>query len=95
MATIIVGQPYELRLDTGISLAGATAPHIIYRKPDKTEGELDAAVSGTELVASVTGAINDQSGEWRFHASVSFAGDDAPVVGDVAKINVKARYYRK
>ncbi|MBN1131198.1 MAG: hypothetical protein JXA71_19565 [Chitinispirillaceae bacterium] len=91
---IIVGQPYTLRLDTGISLAGASSPNIIYKKPDKSIGTVAATIDGTVLVAAITGAQNDQSGTWRFHAAVSFTGDDAPVIGDVAKVTVKDRFYR-
>lgn len=91
--SIIVSSPYQLTLDTNISLAGATQTRIVYRKPDKTEGYWTATVSGTALVVSVTGAQNNLYGQWRFHSSVLFAGYDTPLLGDVVYLNVKSKYY--
>jgi hypothetical protein len=94
MSAIIETQPYDIVLETGITLTGATDPKIIYKKPvSKTIGELVATVEGTtKLKARVTGALNNEVGYWYFHAKASFVGMDQPILGEAAIVKVEEKF---
>ena len=86
---VYIDQPYPLRLDTNNSLIGATDTDILYRKPDGTTETLTGSVSGTFIVATVTGAINDTAGIWNFQTTAIFSGDATATLGDLYIIRVK------
>jgi hypothetical protein len=86
------GQAYLIELDTGVSLATATTKQIRYKKPDDTIGLLTAAETATGsgiLRATMTGAINDQAGEWQVRSWVVFTGDANPVPGTPVRVIVE------
>lgn len=94
MGVIIQGQPFEIEVNCGITLTGASDPKIMYRKPDETTGYIPAAISGQYLTGYMPAATNDQFGEWRFHASVIFSGDTAATMGEMVRIVVREPFYR-
>ena len=65
----------KLTLQTEVTVTGATATKIKYLKPDKTAGEFNASISGTEdLEYDFTVSTElDQSGDWTFWAYVTFS----------------------
>jgi len=65
----------SLTLDSDITLTGATATKIKYIKPDGTNGEFDATISGTDsLIYEFTANDElDQSGDWIFWNYVTFS----------------------
>ena len=82
MAFIYVNQPVRLILETENSnLASATAQTINYEDPDGTTGSWNATVDGTTIYVDVPGATLTVSGEWYFHAAVTFSGYSYPVIG--------------
>ena len=87
------GSPYTLLLETNNTITGSTEVKGIYEKPDGTTGEVSGTISGTTIISvTVTGAVNDTKGLWKWHASCIFSGDIAATVGDVVKVNVKDLY---
>jgi hypothetical protein len=71
---IHVGQSnVAIRLDTETDLTGATAPKILYQRPDGTTGEWDATVEGTFIVRPASpSAPFDMAGLWRLQAKCTF-----------------------
>ena len=64
-------QAYAIELDTETSLDTATSMQIRYKKPDGDVGYLPAEETGDGsgiLSAIMTGAINDQTGQWELRA---------------------------
>lgn len=75
MSNIFKGQSnLTLNIDTGISLAGASVPTILYMKPDKTKGSWVGTVSGTSLTYVLSNGDIDQAGVWSFQALVTIGG---------------------
>ena len=89
MKYVYKSQPYSLSLDANNALSGASSISIVYRKPDGTEGSLTGTMDGTNVTASVTGAINDTVGVWSFQTSAIISGDTAASLGDVFLLRVK------
>lgn len=89
ISSVRIDQPYSLALDTNNALNDATATNILYRKPDGTTGTLTGSVSDTSIIASVTGAINDQAGLWCFHTTAIFSGDTNATIGELFTLRVK------
>jgi hypothetical protein len=66
-----------IELDTQISLAGATNPRILYKKPNGISGEWVATVDGTTLVYEADNDTFDQVGVWSFQTKITIDGRDA------------------
>ena len=89
MKYVYKDQPYQLTFDTNNAQGGASDTNIIYRKPDGEDGTLTGSASGNNVVADVSGAINDQVGVWSFHAISTFSGDTESTTGDLFTLRVK------
>ncbi len=73
---IFVGQSlFNIRLDTKRDLTGISVAKIQYIKPDKSVGEWDAEIEGTEVVYEVQVDDIDQHGPWDFRSYVRDAND--------------------
>jgi hypothetical protein len=68
------GQDYRLILATGISLTGATAIKILYKKPNGTKGEWSGTVDVQNIFYDITPANNDVEGVWTFQCYVEQSG---------------------
>lgn len=75
-----------IRLDTGISLATATDPKIVYIKPNGAKGEWVATISGTHLEYAAANDTFDVVGQWSVQAYVLIDGRNA--FGKIAAINI-------
>jgi len=91
MSAIFKDQPYELILENGQAMVGATVA-ITYIKPDATKGSFAATIDGTELKYDVTGAENDVAGFWHFQASVLYLGDATATPGTTASKQILDAY---
>lgn len=78
MIQVFKGQSLlQLRFDTGLNLAGATALKILYTKPNGQSGEFIVNVTdGTILVYNVGVNDIDMSGTWSFQTYVQIGGKD-------------------
>lgn len=94
MATVIVDQTIRIILETNTDLTNAGSPKILYQKPDGTEANWTASISGTTLVFDVESKEIDIAGWWHFHSSVIFAGDANPSFGKRATQQVKDQFER-
>lgn len=66
----------QLKLDTGISLVGATSMKILYVDPEGVEGEFTvSSTDGTKLVYNVAEGDITVPGKWRMQAKVEIAGN--------------------
>ena len=88
MKKIYTDNPYTLRLDTNEDLSAVTEPKLIYRKEDGTVDEVSGSVSGTKIVAEVSGAVNDEAGIWTWKSSCIFSGDTNPTTGRAVTLKV-------
>jgi hypothetical protein len=80
------GDSYTLlRLDTGISLVGATVTRILYRKPNGLKGFWTATPSGTALQYQLIDGDIDQHGIWEIQAYVEVGSKKA--LGKIVEIN--------
>jgi hypothetical protein len=87
MANIYKGQGnITISLDTGISLAGASSPVILYQKPTGAKGQWVGAISGTLITYNVGATDIDQAGSWFLQAQVTIAGSIS--LGQVAEMVV-------
>lgn len=66
------GQTLTLSLDTDIDLSGYTGK-ILYRKPNKVEGEWDAVVDGDTVSYDIDEDDIDVPGVWRVQAYAELA----------------------
>jgi hypothetical protein len=73
-----INQIVEIRLDTEISLVGATSPQIRYERPNGTEGAWAATIQGTELVYTTNSTDLDIPGTWKLQAFVVKNGGNKP-----------------
>ena len=91
MGRIYQGQTsLRLVLKTYVDLTGIQSATIRYRKPDGTEGELDAGTPAPAegLVCHELGEGElDVAGWWRFWAFVTFA-DGRGAAGEAARVHV-------
>lgn len=79
-----------LELETGVSLAGATALAVSARKPDGTEVTWTASASGT-IVRYVTQAGDlDVAGQWLLQAVVT--NPSGTWRGETAKLKVYPKF---
>jgi hypothetical protein len=79
MSRIYRGQTVQLRFETGMSLVGATATKILYKKPGATtESFWTATVDGTELVYTTSTADLDTVGDWQFQPYAEFGAAKRP-----------------
>jgi len=83
--TIHTGQLVELRVDTTISLVGATETKIKYRKPNGETGTWDATVDGDELVYETQAADLNKAGLWKIQSLVT---QDGPRIGKEGAMQV-------
>lgn len=64
-----------LSLDTGISLASATNPKILYVKPDGTKSSWVATINGTKVEKDLSNTDIDQAGVWQVQSYVEISGE--------------------
>jgi hypothetical protein len=69
-----INQIIEIRLDTEINLTAATAPKILYTKPNGVTGQWTAAKQGTELVYTTNSSDLDIPGTWKLQTLVTKNG---------------------
>ncbi len=76
MSQVFNGQSMlQLKLDTGISLAGATVMKILYRDPNGTTGEWEVvSTDGMKLVYNVGETDITVPGKWSMQAYVEIGG---------------------
>ena len=87
---IYVGQDYQLTLDTNVDLTTASTKQIRYKKPSETSySSVDATVSGTTLIAQITDTINNEAGDWLFHAYV-ITSNSKIYIGDIVSNRVRS-----
>jgi hypothetical protein len=72
-----------INIDTGISLATATATKILFKRPDGSSGEWDAVATGSTLTYDPTDTDLNQWGDWQFQAYCEIDGEAA--YGEVIK----------
>lgn len=69
------GQQTVITLDTGVTLTGASAAKIIYRKPSGETGTWTASVTQTTKVTYTTDEADlDEGGLWKFQAYAVVSG---------------------
>jgi hypothetical protein len=91
MSKVYVGDTGTLiKLDTKVSLAGATVTEINARKPDGTHVTWTATASGTELLYITQADTLDKAGTWKLQASVTLPS--GKWLGCSADLNVYAAY---
>lgn len=65
----------QLKLDTGISLAGATSMKILWKDPNGLSGEwIVSSIDGTKLVYNVLTTDITVPGKWSMQAYVELGG---------------------
>lgn len=94
MASVKVGSPFTIVLDTKVNLSTASNPKIQYKKPDGVVGSINGTIENTLIRAKIPGSVNDMIGGWAFEASCRFSGDDTDTVGDTFYLTVINRYDR-
>ncbi len=62
-------------IDLKQSLATATDPKILYKKPGGTVGEWVGTISGTEIIYPAVNGEFDEPGLWQFEARVQLSGN--------------------
>jgi hypothetical protein len=77
--SVFVGQSnLQLKLDTGISLAGATSMKILWTDPNGNNGEwIVNSIDTTKLVYSIGAEDVSTPGTWKFQAYVVNGGPTA------------------
>ena len=76
MSQVFNGQSMlQLKLDTGISLVGATTMKILYTDPNSVDGEWTVvSTDGTKLVYNVLETDITVAGTWQMQAYVEIGG---------------------
>lgn len=88
MATIHLGDPWGVDLETNVDLTTANTYEIKVKKP--LSGKiltLTASINDTVMSANISASQNDECGWWKFHAVADFG--DGDVHGFVARQQVK------
>jgi hypothetical protein len=72
---VYVNQSYlTITIDTGISLGGASAPKINFRRPDGTRGSWTATIIGNILTYDLQPGDLNKSGIWKLQGEFTIAG---------------------
>lgn len=81
-----------LRLSTGMSLAGAANPRILYKKPSGTKGYWAATIDTQDLVYVIANGDIDQEGNWEFQSYVEIGGKKGfgNIINQVFEQNISA-----
>jgi hypothetical protein len=71
-APLFCNDPYlTIELDLKTDITGATAPVILFTRPDNTHGEWEATVSGTKVTYAPADDDIMIPGRWDFQAQVA------------------------
>jgi hypothetical protein len=77
----------EVRVDTGLSLAGATLVRLMVRKPNGTQVNWTPTIAGTELVYVTQASDLTAAGDYRIMAYVEF-GATSKHCGEAAALKI-------